>query len=241
LGDGVEGFNREEAKKLLAPIESKLKESVMMRSDYSRNMDKLTKQQKEVEEGVKWLEQQKAVDYNNKAYVEQLLKQLEDGAKADPNPASNIDTSKFLTPEQLQEVLAKRETELQKSALGVMAKTVDVATKFQEEFGKRLDINEVYSKAQSEGKSLDVLYDEYAKPLREERNKKEFEAALEKAKKEGYEQGLSRAYNPDPASSPKSSAMTVLSRKPEDSLPNTTKEGRRQIALKALQEAQQRR
>lgn len=195
----VEAFREVLAHEKVAP---RVKETAMMRSDYSRNQDRLRDEETALQQKIKETEQfyqsQILADHNN-AEAFQKLQQERDRLKAaltsggygyteDENkPAPG--NGNYLTKEEWQ----KRESQLQADSLKIFGRTNYLSMKHFKEFNEVLDVDAVYKLSMEKGLPLDVAYDSYTADLRQKKAEERHQAELAKAREEGRMEAMSKA------------------------------------------------
>ncbi len=186
----VEAFREVLAHESVAP---RVKETVLMRSDYSRNMDRLREEEdalkKKISETESFYQSQILADHNNAEAFQKLQSELQRVkaalASGDASYTAQSSTSQpagdFITKDDIE----KRDQQMQKDALKLMARTNFLSMKHYKEFGEVLDVDQWYKHALDKGLPLDVAYDSYTADLRQKRVEEQHQAALAKAREEG--------------------------------------------------------
>lgn len=176
-------------------------EVAMMRSDYSRNMDGITKRNKELDD---WYKKQVEVAAANQKVVDDTaakLKQYEelygaiDGGQGKP---SAVDTSQFVDKKTFEETLAKQGQQY----LSIVKTATRCASDYQARFGKALDVDALEKLALDSGLPLQAAYDKFIEPEVKAIENKSVEERLKKAREEGLQEGLSQKTNPTDPGTP---------------------------------------
>lgn len=186
----VEAFREVLAHEAVAP---RVKETALMRSDYSRNMDRLREEEealkKKISETEQFYQSQILADHNNADAFQKLQSELQRVKAAlasgdvnyNPQSSTSQPNPDIITKEELE----KRERSMQQDALKLMARTNFLSMKHFKEFGEVLDVDQWYKHALDKGLPLDVAYDSYTADLRQKRDEERHKAELAKAREEG--------------------------------------------------------
>lgn len=182
----VEAARRVLAHEKVAP---KVKETVLMRSDYSRAMDKQRESQQELEKKLQevreFYEAQVLADHNNaeawKKMQDENARLKASGLPAGEESARPDGNAKYLTVDEVD----RREKELQANALKLMSKTNFLSLKHFKEFGEVLDVDAWYKHAMDKGVPLDVAYDSYTADLRQKRVEEQHQKEIKEAEERG--------------------------------------------------------
>lgn len=169
----------------------------MMREDYSRRVDEARAQKEQFENlynaNLTWREERAAA----LARADELQSTIErmkaaglgvDGSGNTPSPSPSPAPS-GITKEDFERAL--RGTESQ--GLQVMTKLTKIGLTHMKEFGDVLEPEEVVKLAQTRGVDLDTAYNLLVSPRREERRQEDIKNQIAKAKKEGYEEAMTKA------------------------------------------------
>lgn len=229
LRDAESSLSKEEveaAKRVLAheKVAPRVKDTVLMRSDYSRNMDRLRDEENAVKQKLAETEQfyqsQILADHNNQEAFRKLqednarMKAALSGSYVPPdNQGAAPDNGNYLTKDEW----AKREQELQKTSLTLMSKTNFLAMKHWQEFAEVLDVEAWYKHALEKGLPLDVAYDSYTAGLRAKKAEERHQEELRKAREEGAMEYASKHNLPLVDSHPRG----IHALKPPDDIPKT--------------------
>jgi hypothetical protein len=174
----------EEAMKAEA-VNSKLKEGVLARSDYSRSMDALrterealanevTEARSRIDGWSQWYESATR-DY---AQMQQRVSELEAGG--DPTGPVTLPPN-VLTREQVTEELANRD----RLAIAFADTLTDLKLDHRERFKEKLNTNELIQFATKRGLPLDAAYREFTADRVKEQQEADMEARLKTAREEG--------------------------------------------------------
>ena len=183
-------------------VAPRVKETVLMRSDYSRNMDKVREEEQTLNQKLRETEQfyqaQILADHNNAEAFQKLqqenqrLKTAVGSSDWGQPPEPQAQNANYLTKDEWQ----KRESELQSNALKLMGKTNYLSMKHYKEFNEVLDVDAWYKHAMDKGLPLEVAYDSYTAGLRQKRDEDRHKSELEKAREEGRMEAMSKAGMP---------------------------------------------
>lgn len=202
---GLTGDARAEAEKAFnnEALGKVLKDGTLMRSDYSRKMDELAATRRTLE--ANW-------DKANKEYIEMQgdldatraeqataaakLKEAEDklAAAAAVPKADPIDTSKFLTLEQI----AERERRFAAGQTAFFADSLEAIDRIKELTGTKVTARTLVQEAMAAGKTpLEYAEEKYSLSAKEsELTSAARTKEIEDARNEGYNKGLSEGANP---------------------------------------------
>jgi len=178
----------------VAPL---LRDSVLARADYSRNMDELaearTNFEQEVEEArgqiAEWQDFY-AKTVEEKAGLEESIKAYEDefgtleGAKRVTHRNDDRPNGKGLTQEELASALQQRD----QLAIKFASMLTDIKIEHRVRYNERLDDQALLEYAAKQGKPIDVAYAELVAPRERELADAEMKEALEAARQEGRQQ-----------------------------------------------------
>jgi hypothetical protein len=162
-----------------------LEENILLRSDYSRNMDSL---KAEKDKWTKWYTDTLAQTQAN----QKLVADYEAKVKAFEQQYGALDTT--TTTHQVQDVFGKTEVEkllnekLQQqtnSMITVMEWLGQKPIEHYKTFGEPMDVSAIKKLAVEKGYSLDQAYAEYSGPLQQARQAAEVEAKIKAAREEG--------------------------------------------------------
>lgn len=231
----------EATKKVLAQekVAAKLRESVLARSDYSKNMDAIRNQQTEIERLKSDTEreyyQMLAADHNNKeAWVrlQEENQQLKSNYSSDSY--STDDNYVGLTEEQIQKRVTEAVNKSQEDSLRVLDKALSIYDSHRREFGNEdFQLNDVIKSAVNSGLPLEKAYNEMVAGKRAEAQMKKHQAEIEKAKQEAIEEYASKHALPTVAARPRG----VHPLRPEGVVP-TTSEDRVAAAIAAFRKGE---
>lgn len=174
-------------------VESRLKDTVLMRSDYSRNMDKIREEetalQTKLKETEDFYQAQIMADHNNREAFENLRtenERLKSGSYSF-NSDGQVNES-YITKKQHQDELTK----LQAQSLELMGKTNFLTMRHFKDFGEPLNMEEVFKHAMSKHLPLDSAYDSYTAELRSKRADEKHQEEIRQAREEGARDALSK-------------------------------------------------
>ena len=183
-----------------------LGDQVMMRSDYSRNMDALSKQRADMEKANReYYEKEAKRTAENAAAVERANAILQEyvttygelpSAAAvragNPDARAALDASKFLTREDHDAALKRIESQ----SLYVIKEGIKASQDYMARFGKPLDIDALEKHAIEKQLPLNLAYQDFIKSDVETAQAKTFEEKIKAAKEEGAREALSRVKQP---------------------------------------------
>ncbi len=186
------GLSQEEKDNLLKVAANEkfakgLEENILLRSDYSRNMDALKSEkdkaarewqdyyQKELQRVAS--DKKTLDDYAAKVQAyEQQYGTLENGT-----PVVHAVQADFLKKEDVDKMLQQQ----QQSMLTVVKWVGQKPLEHYKQFGEPMDLSAVEKLAIDKGLSLDQAYSEYSRPLIEAKQSADVEAKIKAAKEEG--------------------------------------------------------
>ena len=187
-------------------VSNVLGEQVMMRSDYSRNMDSLkrdretmeTKNREYYENELKRTKaNEEAVTRANSIVQEYVstygeLPNAQAVREGTPGARAALDASKFISKEEHEKAMAT----LGNQFVTVLENGLTSVADYQERFGKALPVAELKKYAIENNLPLDQAYKNFIQPKVEELNAKSWEEKLKAAKEEGAREALSRVKQP---------------------------------------------
>lgn len=155
-----------------------LEDSILMRSDYSRNMDALkadrAKWEKFYQDNLVW-----------KAQEEQRLAELQAAQNGQPpvqqQVVQQVQPDLTAIEKKWEEKLAQRDGQM----IGLLKVGMSLASQHAVEFKERLDVDALEKIAMDKKVSLQQAYDEYVAPRRAQQTEAQFKAKLEEARAEG--------------------------------------------------------
>jgi hypothetical protein len=178
-------------------VKTKLKDGLLAREDYSRNMDDLSTSRQQLEAQIAEVNtmHRRNVDWYASANQEyattkQKLGQYEtaygqlDGTATPPK--------NYMTKEELTAMLDEQLTPRDANAIDVADVLTDLKIEHRERFKEKLDSRALIKFATERRLPLDVAYNQYVTPKAEELRKTEFDAALAAARVEGATEALSK-------------------------------------------------
>ncbi len=181
-------------------VESRLKDTVLMRSDYSRNMDKLRDEEKALQTKLKETEDfyqaQIMADHNNREAFENMRSELEKARsagyshttyKTEEEGGGQV-SANYVTKEQYE----KAQAQLQGQALELIGKSNFLSVKHFKEFGEPLNIEEVFKHAMSKSLPLETAYDSFTAELRQKRQEEKYKKEKDEAVQEAVRDALSK-------------------------------------------------
>jgi len=227
-------------------IQTKLKDAVMMRRDYSKSLDQLREKETEVErlkrESEEFLREQMQLDHNNREeYTKLLQKTAELEAQlAKASSGSDIgddiwgasDTTTnlpkgIITEEQLNnklEEIKKQYMEAREAdslnTISLIADATAIAQRHRDEFNEPLDARSLLSFAAENRLPLDTAYNEWTSEKRQKMLEEKHKAEIEAARKEGEKSVLSKHNLPLPDRKPTS----IHALRPPKDIPKTRSE-----------------
>ncbi len=187
-------------------VSNVLGEQVMMRSDYSRNMDALSNEKKEMErknreyyegELKRTKANEEAVARANsilQEYVNTYGELPSAAAVRSGNPDAKLafDASKFLSKEEHETALKRIESQ----SLYVIKEGIKASQDYYSRFGKPLDIDALEKHAIEKQLPINLAYQDFIKNDLEVAQSKSFEEKLKAAKEEGAREALSHVKQP---------------------------------------------
>jgi hypothetical protein len=171
----------------LDTVNSKLREGVLARSDYSRSMDALREERQALEREV--AEARTKIEgwqvwYNDAtrdyAEMQSRLNSYETEYGELEGRRQN-----FLTKEEYTAELGRRLEERDQLAIRFADVLTDLKLDHKAQFGEKLNTNELITYAQRQGLPLEVAYERFVAPRVDEMRKQEYEENLKKAREEG--------------------------------------------------------
>lgn len=187
----VEGALKDEK---LAP---KIRERVLARSDYSRNMDRLKQEREQFQREVteargrisgwqNWYEQTSKqaaeLQRQNEAYKSQFG-ELEGGERVVTKPG--------VTQEEIDARLRREFDQRDSSAIAFADALTEIKLDHRETFKEKLDTQALIRFATEKGLPIDTAYREFVAPRMEEKRQKEVDDKIAAAREEGRRQALS--------------------------------------------------
>ena len=167
-------------------LSKSLGEGVMLRSDYSRNMDELTTQKKRNED---WYRQELAKHNEVLELEKQYRAKLAETGGEEDKPL--VATPAF-DEKKLREELDQREAR----TIALFKDGLRLATRHAKDFQEELDTDTLAKLAVEKNLTLAQAYDEMVRPRREEKAKLDFEAKLKAAREEGAREFASTHHVP---------------------------------------------
>ena len=167
---------------------------------YSRNMDGLTKKQKELTD---WYQQQVALAASNQKVVDETVAKLKsyeetygtlDGTGRQPS----VDTSQFIDKKTFEEAQAK----LGQQFIAVTKTATKCSADYMKRFNEVLDMDELEKFTLNSGLPLAAAYEKFIEPRVSEITNKSFEEKLKLAREEGRQEAMSQKSNPTDTGSP---------------------------------------
>jgi hypothetical protein len=198
------GLSKEDREKAEAAfniegLSKAVKDGVMMRSDYSRKQDELTKQRKELE--AKWnaanaeyIEMQITLD-STQAEKDAAAANLADAeAKLAEAQKNQIDPSKFLSAEEFD----KRQKQIVAGQAAYFGDVLEIVADHQQLFGARLSPRQLMQDCIAASKTpMDYWNEKYNVPAKREEIAKADEAKkLTDAENKGYQKRIAEEANP---------------------------------------------
>jgi hypothetical protein len=175
-----------------------LGESGLMREDYSRLADEAKAQKLQFEglynSNLTWREE-RATALAKADELKSTIDRMKaaginvDGEGAAASTTTTTPAPAGMTKAEFEQAL--RGTESQ--GLAVMTKLTKIGLSHYKEFGDVLEPEEVVKLAQTKGVDLDTAYNTLVSTRREERRADDVKKQIEKAKKEGYEEAMTKA------------------------------------------------
>ena len=184
-----------------APDESMLEvfgEHGLLRDDYSRLADQAKSEAEKAtalyNENLKWRDENTVVMAKGKEALSTLERMRAAGVDMNVSGDGGTTTTTTTQPSTISQEdfnKALRQTELQ--GISLMTTLTSLVGKHFKEFGDSLDTQEVVAAAQKSGTDVLTAYNNLVAERRETVRKAEFEKEIAKAKKAGYEEGISKA------------------------------------------------
>lgn len=182
-------------------VESRLKDTVLMRSDYSRNLDKLREEERTLQAKLKETEDfyqaQIMADHNNREAFETMRSELERARQGYPTSYQQQQNTGGGEGQVNGDFVSKKDYEksmqqMQGQALELIGKSNFLTMRHFKEFGEPLNIEEVFKHAMSKNLPLDTAYDSYTSDLRQKRQEEKHKKEIEDAKEEAVREALSK-------------------------------------------------
>ena len=186
------GLSDDEKANLLKVAENEkfskgLEENILLRSDYSKNMDALkAEKDKAAKEWQEYYQKELTRVANDKKVLDQYAARVQ----AYEQQYGSIDDGKVVTQQVQSDFLKKEDVDKMLQQQGNQMLTIlewvgQKPIQHYKTFGEPLDVSAVKKIAMEKGVSLDQAYAEYSSPMAEARQKAEVEKRVADAKAEG--------------------------------------------------------
>lgn len=176
-------------------VTKKLGEDLMLRPEFSRRMDELTKKEKSYET---WYQDVLKTTEENKKTVaeyESLVKQYQQ-QYGEIEGGTRMIASPTFDEKKIREEYDNRLKQLESNTLGLFKTGLKIATKHLKEFDEVLDTDALAKFAVENNLSLEAAYDKFVSPRVQEKQSKEWEEKLRLAREEGAKDALSKHHLP---------------------------------------------
>jgi hypothetical protein len=199
---GLSQVELEATKKVFSneSVANSLRDTVLSRSDYSKNMDKLRMERTEFD--VEASQQKEdylrmvAADHNNQDAWAKLQEEKENlSTLAESGSLYNDGTSQGssgLQKDAVQQLVANAISKSQEDTVSVMNEAISIYDAHNREFGEGFNLHEVVNHAMRNGLPIRKAYEDMTQDQRTEVVAKKHADALDAAKKEGYQDAISQ-------------------------------------------------
>jgi hypothetical protein len=193
----IEGTLKDEA---LAP---KIRERVLARSEFSRNMDSLKAERTQFEREVAeartrikgWNDWYGSTTSEFAKLQSAVRKYQETYGELDGDKAASV--VKGMSQDEINALLTQQFNTRDQAALKVADVMTDIKLDYRERFKERLNMDELITFAGERNLPLDAAYDAYIRPKVEEQREADLQKRLEAAKEEGKREAMSSARFPN--------------------------------------------
>lgn len=191
--EDVETLKRVLAHEKVAP---RVKDTVLMRSEFSRKMDELTAKEKETEE---FYNRQLVADHNNRELYERnqaelaRYKELASNASTGYGDDDDANAQARLNGDYVTKVdYEKGMLESQRNSLKYMNTALKLSHRHFREFSEDLDPDALVEFALKNQIPLEVAYDRFTEDHREKKRQEEMDRIRKESHDEGYKEALSK-------------------------------------------------
>lgn len=181
-------------------VSSKLRDGVLARSEFSSQMDTLRQErdqmndylEKEKQKILGWQKWYGEVTQSVSSMQEKLERYAEEYGDLDDAGQRREAKKHGMTVEEFNEALGKELQKRESAYLKFMDDLSDLKIEHRERFKEKLDTDAVYKIAGEKNLPLGVAYDVFIADRVKEQNAKDVEEKIAAARKEGYQEALSK-------------------------------------------------
>lgn len=181
-------------------VNAKLKESVLARSELSRQMDALATERKQMSDYLAaekqkidgWQKWYGETSQTFAATAEELQKYRDEFGDLSSSEQRRVAKTEGLTVEQFQTKLNEAIQQREAAYLKFAEDLTDIKLDYKERFKEKLDTAKVYEIAAKDGVSLDQAYKSFISDRVVEAQKAEMEAQIKAAREEGAREALAK-------------------------------------------------